>query len=251
MISPPALLQVWKRFDDFPMETLTKAWFLKRHPQQGQRSVEEMSRHRQKTGASGNCFDLAIWLIYEFERAGISSYAVGEHLGTSQAHVGVIALDKDGRRFLCDLGDLWIQPLAIDRPSTDLQSGYFTGARIGLTQTLNQLAISYHRSNGKISHQTYDLSPITKHQLKEAGDISQRTLSPPLVEMRLYEKDETLHWEFDNFASFSSRLRGLEKEDPCSSVDAWSERISVRTGMSSSYVSECLRAYEELASAVR
>lgn len=124
--APHEILAVWKRFDPFPMETITKAWLLKHFPSKGQRTVEEMIDHRSKTQASGNCFDLAIWLIHEFKLAALDAYAVGENLGTPEAHVGVIAHDRAGRRYLCDLGDLWIQPIAIDEPSEALHFGYFT-----------------------------------------------------------------------------------------------------------------------------
>ena len=61
--APHPILKVWRRFNGFPMETLTKAWRLKHRPGARQRSVSEMAKHRETTGASGNCFDLAIWLL--------------------------------------------------------------------------------------------------------------------------------------------------------------------------------------------
>jgi hypothetical protein len=228
------------------METFTKAWFLKYQPHLGQRTVELMEKHRAKTGASGNCFDLAIWLIHEFGRAGIQSYAIGEHLGEYEAHVGVMALDQDGRRYLCDLGDLWIQPLCIDQTFTEAKEGYFTGARIEFTHSQKLLSVKYLRSNGKFSEQSYNLTPITLSQLIEAGEISQKTLSPPLVEMRINEGGEIVHWEYDGGSSYFSRMHGPEKEPACESLQFWSRRISQRTGMDASYVQECLEAIEEL-----
>ncbi|MBK9321594.1 MAG: hypothetical protein IPM97_01320 [Bdellovibrionaceae bacterium] len=222
------------------METLTKAWVLKNRPQLGQRDVAEMKAHRSRTGASGNCFDLAIWLWHEFEKAGVPAYAVGDFLGTPDAHVGVIAVDKDDRRFLCDLGDLWIQPIAVDLSSEQLHEGFFTGAHVKIANQSNRVSVEYHRANGKVSHQSYDLSPISKASLLEAGEISQRNLSPPLVEMRLSEGGETIHWEFDKFESYFSRMGGLAKEAPCFSDEEWARRIASRTGMNTSYVLECL-----------
>lgn len=239
-IASQNILDVWKKFDDFPMETITKAWFLKYQPQVGQRTVAAMIEHRKKTGASGNCFDLTLWLLHEFKQAGITAYGVGEHLGTADAHVGVMALDQNDRRYLCDLGDLWIQPLCLDQFLHEPQSGYFTGARVEFQCDQNKLSLKYHRSNGKMSEQSYDLTPISLAQLKEAGEISQRSLSKPLVEMRLTENNEVIHWEFENGASFYSRMSGLEKEPACDSMKAWAQRISERTGMRSAYVLECL-----------
>lgn len=242
------IISIWKQFDGFPMETLTKAWVQKNKPHLGQRDVAEMKSHREKTGASGNCFDLAIWLLHEFEKSNIHAHAIGDFLGTADAHVGVIAVDKDDRRFLCDLGDLWIQPIEIDSPSESLHEGFFAGARVKIQNDGKRLYVDYRRLNGKISHQSYDLAPVSKRSLLEAGEISQRNLSRPLVEMRLREEGETIHWEFDAYNSFLSRMNGLEKEDPCSTVEEWSKRIANRTGMHAAYVHECLI---ELATLVR
>lgn len=227
---PQNILQVWKSFDSFPMETLTKAWFLKYHPQVAQRDVEFMIQHRAKTGASGNCFDLALWLIHEFERAGIEAYGVAEDLGTEDAHVGVVALDSESRRYLCDLGDLWIQPLCLENIFAEPQGGYFTGARVAFEINQNQLFIKYHRANEKLSEQSYNLTPVLVTHLKEAGAISQRNLSSSLVEMRLWEGNEVIHWEFDEESSFFSRMSGLEKELACGSLEEWSKRIALHTG---------------------
>jgi len=90
------------------VETITKAWvFEKFGPRQ--RTIEEMKTHRQKYGSSGNCFDLALWLLSEFLKAKIPAYGVGDRIGTSDAHVAIVVDDGKRGRFLCDLGDLWIQ----------------------------------------------------------------------------------------------------------------------------------------------
>lgn len=95
MNAPTQILTVWHKFDAFPMETLTKAWYYDQSSVR-QRSVEEMKEHRERFGTSGNCFDLAIWLIDEFKRAGIEAYGLGEGLGTEEAHAAVCALDEQG-----------------------------------------------------------------------------------------------------------------------------------------------------------
>ena len=245
LTAPVYIRSIWDQFDHFPMETLTKAWVLKNRRQLYQRGVAEMRAHRERTGASGNCFDLAIWLWHEFEQAGVQAYAVGDFLGTPEAHVGVVAVGENGQRFLCDLGDLWIQPIAIDVPSEHLHEGFFTGARVQISQKSNYLHVDYHRPNQKVSHQAYDLSPISKAALLEAGEISQRNLSHPLVEIRLKEPGETIHWEFDNFKSYFSRMGGLEREEPCVSFEDWATRVAGRTGMNATYVHECLLATRE------
>ena len=71
MNAPPEILAVWNKFHDFPMETLTKAWFYSRSGDKKQRTVALMKEHKAQYGITGNCFDLAIWLLDEFKRDGI------------------------------------------------------------------------------------------------------------------------------------------------------------------------------------
>ncbi|WP_052487678.1 GNAT family N-acetyltransferase [Gordoniibacillus kamchatkensis] len=108
------ILKVWRLFDHHPMETLTKAWCFSCSPEPRQRSVAQMKEHRLQYGTSGNCFDLALWLIEEYKREGITAYAIGHDLCTPKAHVAVVAINERGERFFCDLGDQWIEPIWID-----------------------------------------------------------------------------------------------------------------------------------------
>lgn len=228
------------------METLTKAWFLKRNHLARQRTVPEMLAHREKTGASGNCFDLALWLLHELEREKVEAYGVGHDLGTEHAHVAVLALDESGRRYFCDLGDLWIRPLPLDDGEISKRSGYFTGAWVSGKVSENSLELTFDRAGGKQSREHCGLARISGKELAEYGDYSQARVSRPLVEMRLYSPKETTHWEFDDGKSFVSSMAGLEKEEPCLSEAEWSERIAKRTGMHSGYVKECMAALREL-----
>jgi len=57
------------------METITKAWYFQLASRIKQRTVEQMKIHREQYGTSGNCFDLAIWLIDEFRQGKFASYA--------------------------------------------------------------------------------------------------------------------------------------------------------------------------------
>ena len=79
----------WRKFDDFPLETLSKVWMHSIGQGGVQRDVSQMKEHRQKYGLSGNCFDLAIWLLDEFKKDGIEAYPIGHHLNTEDAHVAV------------------------------------------------------------------------------------------------------------------------------------------------------------------
>ena len=115
------------------METLTKAWLYETDRGRRQRTVSEMVDDRLQFGTSGNCFDLAVWLLHAFEIAGIDAYAIGHDLLTPNAHVAVLAVDN-GYRYLCDLGDQWIAPILIDSASADFTrqpvSGFVTGGRV-------------------------------------------------------------------------------------------------------------------------
>ncbi len=105
------ILSVWKRFDRFPMETLTKAWYFTKTDGSKQRDVSMMKEHYLQYGSTGNCFDLAIWLLAELRKEGVEAYAIGHDLFTPKAHVAVVAVNAEGRSYLCDLGDQWIQPV--------------------------------------------------------------------------------------------------------------------------------------------
>ncbi|WP_327204675.1 hypothetical protein [Paenibacillus terrae] len=94
MLVPNEILSIWEKFNTFPMETLTKAWFYKKTDGKKQRDVSLMKEHHERYGITGNCFDLAIWLLHEFEKEGIEAYPIGHDLGTTEAHVAVIAKMK-------------------------------------------------------------------------------------------------------------------------------------------------------------
>ncbi|CAM4290481.1 hypothetical protein BAMA_03870 [Bacillus manliponensis] len=139
MLAPNYIVTTWRKFDSFPMETLTKAWFYQKGTTKKQRSVSLMKEHREEYGITGNCFDLAIWLLDEFKNDGITAYPIGRHLHTERAHVAVITLDEKGRRYLCDLGDQWLDPILIDSNSEDytdeILSGFFPAAKVQVKST--------------------------------------------------------------------------------------------------------------------
>ena len=244
-LAPDAIRQVWRRFDHFPMETLSKPW-LQAHRGTGQRTVEQMERDRETFGASGNCFDLAFWLLRDFARAGIPAYAVSDDIGSRDAHVAVVAETRSGARFLCDLGDLWLEPMAIDTATAQPVRGFFPGADISLTPTGPSLQVTYHRAGGKFSAQTYDLGPIAEPVLCEAAEVNQRYIAQALVEMRDF--DAGAHWEFSEvesgrFGAWRSDHNGLHPEPERSNDARWAQRIAEVTGMRSDHALACLQAY--------
>ena len=99
LFAPEAILRTWRKFDSFPMETLTKAWFYHQAGDGRQREVSMMKEHYQEYGIAGNCFDLSIWLLDEFTKDGVEAFPIGRSFKTERAHAAVIALDERGRRF--------------------------------------------------------------------------------------------------------------------------------------------------------
>jgi hypothetical protein len=245
-LAADAMMAVWHRFDLFPMETLTKAWLYRQPGGARQRTVEEMVEHRRAYGTSGNCFDLAIWLLHELRQAGVPAHAIGHDLFTAGAHVAVLAY-QGGQRYLCDLGDMWIRPISIDlADASDPLPGYFPGANVQIDQRGSECVVTYHRPSGKASRQTYSLVEVGDEELVRAGWHSQGLVRRPLCEMRVALPGETAHWEFDNWASFLSTSSSLHKEPPAGSVDGWSERIAARTGISREVVAQALDVYQGL-----
>ncbi|HSJ36706.1 MAG TPA: hypothetical protein VK945_00660 [Planococcus sp. (in: firmicutes)] len=245
------ILAVWRKFDGFPMETLTKAWVYSKQDDPKQRDVETMKRHRGEYGVTGNCFDLAIWLLDAFKEAGVEAYPIGSELGTEDAHAAVVAVDSEGRRFLCDLGDQWLQPVLIDVDDagyTDEKlAGYFPAAEIELISGRGTFKVVYHRPNGKFSTQTYTEDPVPMEEFLKAADFSQNHVYPkPLLEVRLPWEDEIAHWEFFNWKSFLSTSKGLYEDPPLATIEEWVERIHEKTGYDKTFLKESLEYYKGL-----
>lgn len=254
MRAPEVILRVWQRFADLPMETLTKAWWYqqcKGSPQQ--RSVDLMQLHRTRFGCGGNCFDLAIWLLEDFGRAGLQAYAVGHDLCTPDAHIAVIVLDRYGNRYLCDLGDQWLEPILIDREHPDFHDGFhlgfFPGAQVSLQANDGEhLLVRYRRANGKVSHQRFTTTPIGPELLMQAANHSQSLLRHPLVEVRArHPRTETTgHWEYSHGRSYWSLETGMMLEDDCATQADWADRIHVMTGISQEIISTAFDIYSRL-----
>lgn len=248
MQAPENVLAVWRQFDDFPMETLTKAWMYSKGGQKKQRDVATMKLHRQRYGITGNCFDLAIWLQAAFEEAGIEAYPIGDSMGTEDAHAAVVAVDEKGRRFLCDLGDQWLQPVLIDGHDayTDAKlSGFFPAATVQIKPAGTAVEVLYHRPNGKTSRQWYSAEPVSMETFLEAAEFSQWHVYPkPLLEVRLPFKQETAHWEFDDWESFLSTSEGLFPDPPAATIAEWVERIHEKTGFDRQFLMESLNLYK-------
>lgn len=247
--APHSILSVWKIFDRFPMETLTKAWYYDKAGTKKQRDVSLMKEHRAQYGIAGNCFDLAIWLLHEFKEAGIQAYPVGHDLKTPSAHAAVVAVDEEGRRFLCDLGDQWLQPILIDSKARDFtrkNKRIFPAADVQVSSESGQLEIIYHRPNGKISQQSYDTDPVELNSFLEAAERSQNSIYPKaLLEQRLLYKNETAHWEFYNWKSFLSTTEGLYHDVPAESIEEWAARIHEKTGYDIEILIEALGFYKK------
>lgn len=243
------ILAVWRRFDRFPMETLTKAWYFSQRSDKRQRTVPLMREHREEFGTSGNCFDLALWLIDEFRSEGIKCYAVGHGFLTPKAHVAVVAVNGEGYQYYCDLGDQWIQPILIDRQSEEyteeVVDSFFPAAGVRVRAVEHEVEFKYIRPSGKERAQRFDLTPIVSDELVRAGEYSQNLLRHPLVETRKYLHTETQHWEFNRWKSFTSTNEGLLEEPQLMETEEWVERIFENTGIHRDVVRRALEIYAE------
>ncbi|MET3729283.1 hypothetical protein ABID52_002864 [Fictibacillus halophilus] len=243
------ILKAWKKFDSFPMETLTKAWYFHKGTTKKQREVSLMKEHRIHYGNTGNCFDLALWLLDEFKQDRIKAYPIGSKFHTDEAHVAVVALDEKGNRYLCDLGDQWLQPILVETNSEDYSNeklkGFFPGAEIQVqSRHQNHIEILYHRPNGKVSNQVFDLTPIDSDVFLQGAEYSQNLIYPkPLFECRLPYKNEIAHWEFFNWESFLSTSEGLYKGEQTDSIDRWVEVIHHKSGYRKEFLYEALCRY--------
>ena len=251
MLASKSILNTWMKFDDFPMETLTKVWFYHKNSVTKQRDVSLMREHRHQFGLSGNCFDLAFLLLDEFKKDGITAYPIGHNLSTPHAHVAVIALDELGNRFFCDLGDQWLRPILIDTDTQEYTdeklNGFFPAATIQVKPSKRGIEILYHRPNGKISNQVFDTKPIEMNYFMQAAEFSQNFIKPrPLLECRTPFKNEIAHWEFYNWESFLSTSEGLFNEPKLHSIEDWAEKINDITGYDLQFLVDVLKQYKEL-----
>lgn len=248
MKATESILNVWNKFKYFPMENFTKVWYANQNPIKRQRSVPLMKQHYEQYKIAGNCFDLALWLLDEFRSNQIQAFAIGHDLFTEHAHVAVIVLDENNVKYLCDLGDQWIQPICIDVQSEAFHSndchGFFPGATIQVLTKDNHVEILYKRPSGKVSKQTFDLCAIEEETLLKAAEFSQTLIkTKPLLECRQYG-EEVVHWEFYNWNSFTSSMGGKVLDEELYSIEDWATRIHLKTGYPYEMLLEVLSFFE-------
>ncbi|MFN7249836.1 MAG: hypothetical protein ACK4M9_03505 [Anaerobacillus sp.] len=249
MLPTESILKTWEKFNNFPMETLTKVWFYNKGSTKKQRDVSLMREHREQFGITGNCFDLALWLIDEFSKDGVEAFPVGNNLNTGEAHVAVIAINENGNRYLCDLGDQWLSPILIDTSSEDYTneklSGFFPGAKVQVQNHEKATEILYHRPNGKVSKQIFDTQQIEMNYFLKAAEFSQNLIKPnPLLECRVPYKSEIAHWEFYNWEGFLSTSEGLFKAAKLEKIEEWVEVINQKTNYNKNILLEVLNKYK-------
>lgn len=249
--APKEILKVWHKFDDKPMDTLMKLWWSKQFSGGGrQRPVSLIKEHFTNYGVAGNCVDLSLWLIEEFRIAGFEAYGITNDVNAERAHIAVVAVDYDGNRYLCDLGDQWIQPIALDwkfSKKEEWLDGFFPAAKVKLETEGYETRISYRRPNGKVSKSVYDTTPLDDDLLWNISERVQQVFrKSPLVEIRVPVEGEVAHWEFDAWTSFLSTSQNLFAEDSNLDLEEWVERISSRTGMRKEFLRDALKYYKDM-----
>ncbi|HSO56692.1 MAG TPA: hypothetical protein VLQ66_00520 [Paenisporosarcina sp.] len=250
MHAPKEILDVWEIFNDKPMDTLMKLWWSKQSDGGSQRSVSLIKEHFVQYGVAGNCVDLSLWLIEELRDAGIEAYGIIDDVCAERAHIAVVAVDRKGLCYLCDLGDQWIQPISIEGDvmnGHDFTDGFFPAAKVKVLTEGYKTTISYQRPNGKASQATYHTTPLDDNLLWTIAERVQRVFrKTPLVEIRLPIEDEIAHWEFDNWTSFLSTSQKLHVEESNLNLEQWVERINMRTGMKKEFLQEALKYYKNI-----
>lgn len=245
MKAPDYISNVWKQFDNFPMETLTKAWRRQKAIELTQRTVTQMKEDREQYGNSGNCFDLAIWLLDAFDQQGIDAYPIGHNLNNEHAHAAVIALDEEGNRYLCDLGDQWLQPFQVEKSTGEWYGGFFPAAKVKAVKDGERIEVHYVRPNEKSSRQSFSLEQIERDLFWKAAEASQQYIkSQPLLECRVVYKQEIAHFEFFNWKSFLSTTEGLFVEEPQVDLRSWVNHLHIKTGFSKRFLQEALHFYQ-------
>lgn len=183
------------------METLRKAW-LHTERRVHQRTLQEMEDDRGRQGTSGSCFDLALWLRDAFAGAHIDAFLIGTALDALNQHVAVCAIGPDGERYLCDLGDQWIQPILLDEVRGRFEC---------LPLTCEHRTIRYIRHGGGSSQQTFSLRRMRMKDVMQAAEISQCTLRYPLCDVRLYGPIGVEHWAL---SAGRCRVSGGSRKSP-------------------------------------
>ncbi len=246
MTAPRDLQDVWNRFVGIPCETFSKGWWYSRCPRPDrQRTVAELCAHRREHGTGGNCFDLTYWLLHDLRQAGFATRAIGHELEQYNAHVALLVAHPDGREYLCDLGDVWRQPIAAVS-CDEWQRGFASGYEVRLQREPDQLKVECRRSTGSQWTETYELAAITDEQLHSACNHSQSLLRRPFCQMLLpHPKTGTLElWQYDREASYFSLDTGKDEEPPCTTRAEWIRRIHQRSGISEATLQAGFEAYD-------
>ncbi|AET60212.1 hypothetical protein HPL003_17340 [Paenibacillus terrae HPL-003] len=97
----------------------------------------------------------------------------------------------------------------------------FPAAEIEVQPHQDTVTILYHRPNGKMSSQKFDLVPLELSSFWKAAEISQNTIKKsPLLECRISYVSEIAHWEFYNWSSFLSRTDGIIEEPEIKDIES-------------------------------
>lgn len=210
MQAPEPILDVWRQFADVPAESLTYQWWRRTAAGSAlQRSVALMEEHHAQYGSGGDAFDLAIWLLAKFHEAGILADPVApppdvDPDKTSDA-IAVVAKDRFGRRYFCDLGEQWIQPILVSTRNPDFTpeflSGFDPGAEVSIEVVEKRCTITRRirvdERTGANRHDPYvyerrvfDLRGIPPEELIErAENAARRRRTQPWLRRLIYRED--------------------------------------------------------------
>ena len=248
MNAPPSVMRAWRRFAGVPCETFTKGyWFRRCDGRPRQRTVTQLRQHQGAYGAGGNCFDLTYWLLHALREAGFSARIVSRDLLEYDAHVALI-VEALGGDYLCDLGDMWYQPVRVAEHAGWLD-GYVPGRSIRIRPHDDALEIDCRDELGSVRVERYDLTRIDEETFLRACDHSQNLLRRPFCQvLRPSPVSGALElWGYDREETYVAGARGHVYDPRCDTRAEWIARIAAMAGMAPTLIDEGFAAYDEAA----
>lgn len=269
MQAPEPILDVWRQFANVPAESLTYQWWRRTAAGSAlQRSVPLMEEHHARYGSGGDAFDLAIWLLAKFHAAGILADPVAPPSDidpdkTSDA-IAVVAKDRYGRRYFCDLSEQWIQPILVSVRNPDFTpeflSGFDPGAEVSVEVVEKRCTItrrirvdeSFETNSDEpyvYERRVFDLAGIPPEELIErAENAASRTRTQPWLRRLLYREDGGWGvWCWTPEGACWRSPSGMV-EQPISMINAhadqWAEEIATRSGLAQEIVVGALAEWQ-------
>lgn len=280
MWAPKPIMDIWRQFDHVPAENLTYTWWRRTARDSAvQRAVPLMEAHHAAHGSGGDAFDLAIWLLAKFRAAGILANPVAPPAdldpGKTSDAIAVVAKDRFGRSYFCDLGEQWFQPILVSPRNpeftADFLAGFDPGAEVSIQVVEKRCTITRRvrvcagdagndaedAGEFRVDHRVFNLRGISPEELIERAEAaSSRSAKTPWIRHRLMhpQRSERGVW-FWTPEEVSWRLPAGEIGERLNrgpgNMAGWAAEIAQRSGLSRKIVAEALAAWAEASATSR